>query len=232
MRPQVKNWLQVAQEMYLPLEKATVVRAALRPVAKHWLELGRHSPARDFHQAMAPVALPLQAKVVRGALHPVALEHLLPLEKHSPARDFHQAILPERVALPRVPPRQARLYRCSPNQVRALFSQLALAGRKCNRAARYADHPTLDAGLELPIAEDQHQKRRNRREFVGCGSKNIRSRRERVCRARPFQILASDKCRCPLRRFAVRDAQSANPECKRARARKRRASPGVRERVE
>jgi hypothetical protein len=67
MRPQVKNWLQVAQEMYLPLEKATVVRAALRPVAKHWLELGRHSPARDFHQAMAPVALPLHAGGVAPA---------------------------------------------------------------------------------------------------------------------------------------------------------------------
>ena len=212
----------------------------LRPAANHCLGLARHSPAQDFHQAiLAPVALPLQATVGQAALHPVAPERLRPrakhcpgLARHSPAQGFHQEILPEQVALERLPPRQARLYQYSPNQVRASFFRSTPVDRRCNRAAHYADHPTLDAGLEPPIAEDRHRKRRNRREFVGCGSKNNRSPRKRVCRARPFQILASDKCRCPLRRFAVRDVQSANPECKRARARKRRASPGVRERVE
>ena len=202
-----------------------------------------HSPPRDSRQAIPPeqIALatrPLQATVAWAALCQVVREHLrvpkhcLALARHSLARDFHQAILPEQVALARLPPRQARLYQYSPNQVRASFFRSTPVDRRCNRAAHYADHPTLDAGLERPIVEDPHQRRRNRREPVGCGSKNNRSRHKSVCLARPFQISASDKCRCPLRRFAVRDAQSANPECKRARARKRRASPAVRERVE
>lgn len=178
-----------------------------------------------------------QATIARAALRPVAREHLrvpkhcLALARHSLARDFPQAILPEQVALARLPPRQARLYQYSPSQVRASFFRSTPVDRRCNRAAHCDGRPTLDVGLELPIAEDRHRRRRNRRELVGCGSKNNRSLRKRVCRARPFQILASDKCRCPLRRFAVRDVQSANPECKRARARKRRASRGVRQRV-
>ena len=220
------------------------VREHLQPVVKHSLGVTTHSPARDFHQAIPPeqIALatrPLQATVAWAALRPAVREHLQPVVKHSlgvtthsPARDFHQAILPEQVALARLLPRQAQPYQCSPSQVRASLFRSLPGGRKCNRAARYADHPTLDAGLELPSAEDRHPQRRNRREFVGCDSKNNRLRRKRVCRARPFQILASDKCRCPLRRFAVRDVQSANPECKRAQARKKQASPGARERVE
>lgn len=181
---------------------------------------------------------PPQATVALAALRPVALErlraaakHCLALARHSLARDFHQAILPEQVAPARLPPRQARLYQYSPSQVRASFFRSRPVDRRCNRAAHCDGRPTLDVGLELPIAEDRHRRRRNRRELVGCGSKNNRSLRKRVCRARPFQILASDKCRCPLRRFAVRDVQSANPECKRAPARKRRASRGVRQRV-
>ncbi|MGB8804971.1 MAG: hypothetical protein WCC93_08600, partial [Chthoniobacterales bacterium] len=56
VRPQVKNWLQVARATQQP--QATVVRAALRPVApehllaaaKHCLALARRSPAQDFPQ--------------------------------------------------------------------------------------------------------------------------------------------------------------------------------------
>ena len=187
---------------------------------------------------MPPVA-PVRAMLVRGPLRPVVPEHLraaakhcLELTRHSLARDFPQAIRRERVAPTRLPLQQARPYRCSPSQVRVSFFRLTPVGRKCNPAAHCADRPTLDAGSELPSAEGRHQKRRNRGELVGCGSKNNRLRRKPVCRARPFQILASDKCRCLLRRFAVRDVQSVNPEYKRARAKKRRASPGVRERGE
>ena len=202
-----------------------VAREHLRPAAKHYLGLAPHSLVRDFHQAIRP------EQVAREDLQRAGKDSL-GLARHSLGRNSPQAILPERVAAARLPPRQARLYRCSPSRVRASLSRSKPVGRKCSRAARYADHPTLDAGLELPIAEDRHRQRRNRREFVGCGSKNNRSRRKRVCRARPFQILASGKCRYPLRRFAVRDVQSVNRECRRARARKKRASPGARERVE
>jgi hypothetical protein len=165
----VKDWLQVPMAMRWS-SQATAVQAALRPVAqehlrlaaKHCLALARHSPARGFHPAIRP------GQVAR--LH----SRLTGEDSLGPVRDSHQAILRERVASVRLPARQARLYRCSPGRVRASFFRLAPVGRKCNRAARYADPPTLDAGLELPIAEDRHQKRRNRREFVGCGSKNNR----------------------------------------------------------
>jgi hypothetical protein len=236
MRPQVTNSLQVAAATQLP--QATVAGAALYPVApkhlraaaKHCLELARHSLEQDFLQATLPeqaLLRPVAPKHLRAAA-----KHCFELARHSLEQDFLQATLPEQAALARVPLLQGRLYRCLPSQVRASFFRLAPVGRKCNPAVRYADRPTLDAGLELPIAEDRYQKRRNRGELVGCGSKNNRSRHKSVCLARPFQISASDKCRCPLRRFAVRDVQSANPECKRGRARKRRASPAVRERVE
>jgi hypothetical protein len=108
-----------------------VLREHLRPAAKDSLGLARHSLARDFHQAIPPeqVALatrPLQARVARAALRPVVREHLrlaakhcLGLARHSAARAFHQAILPEQAGLARLPPRQARPYRCSPSQVQA-----------------------------------------------------------------------------------------------------------------
>ena len=200
-----------------------------------------YSSPLDFHRAILRELIAMATWLLQAvaALRPLALgrlqvaaKHYLGLARHSPAREFHQAIPPEQVARARVPPGQARLYRCSPSQVRASFFRSMPVGRRCNPAAHCDDRPTLDAGLELPIAEDRYRQRHNRREPVGCGSKNTRSRRKHVCRARPFQILASDKCRCPLRHFAVRDAQSANPEYKRARARKRRASPGFRERAE
>src|SRR5437868_11273787 len=148
---------------------------------------------RDFHQATIPpeqVALatrPLQATVVWAALRPAVREHLQPVVKHSlgvtthsPARDFHQAILPEQVALARLLPRQAQPYQCSPSQVRASLFRSSPGGRKCNHAARYADHHTFEAGLEMPSAEDRHKQPCNKREYNGCDSKNNSLRRKRV----------------------------------------------------
>ena len=83
MRPQVKNWLQVAQEMhYLPLEKASGCAGGFGTVAQLSGWSWEASAGADFHQAMAPVALPCRRRLCGGLGNPVALEHLLPLEKH------------------------------------------------------------------------------------------------------------------------------------------------------
>ena len=72
------------------------------------------------------------------------------------------------------------------------FSRETPAARKCNRAAR------CDA---LPIFA-RYRPPRNRRALAGCDNKCSRSQRKRARRARPFPIVALDKCPCPPRRTA------------------------------
>src|SRR5436305_14812970 len=136
------------------------------------------------------------------------------------------------VAVVQLLPQPERLCRCWPNQGPFAFYRATPADRKCNRAARCGGHPILQSDWTRRLAGDRRRKRRNRRGPVRCDNRSNRSRCKRDGHARPFPISASDKCRSLLRRFADRDDQSANRECKRAQARKRQGSLGFRERVE
>src|SRR5438874_4227485 len=207
-----------------------VARQAWRFVERLPAEV-EHWPRTTMRQVQA------ESTVARQAWRFVARRRSRAQARHWPRAATHQA---ERdspgsldlVALARLLPRPERLFRCWPNQDPFAFYPATPADRKCNRAGRCGGHPILRADLERRREADRYRKRRNRRGPVRCDNRSNRSRRKCAGHAQPFQISASDKYRCLLRRFADRDDQSANRECKRAQARKRQASREFREREE
>jgi hypothetical protein len=87
---------------------------------------------------------------------------------------------------------QARARRCLRCPGPFAFSQVALAARRCNRAARCGGYPIFV----------RYRPPRNRRVLAGCDSKCSRSQHKPVRRGRTFPIAAADKCRCLPHRTA------------------------------
>jgi hypothetical protein len=87
---------------------------------------------------------------------------------------------------------QARARRCLRVPGPFAFSQVALAARRCNRAAHCGDYPIFARYLPPRI----------RGALAGCDSKCSRSQRKPVRRGRTFPIAAADKYRCLPHRTA------------------------------
>src|SRR5438477_2829416 len=203
-------------------------------VARNWRFVERLRAKLRHSRPAAVRLLQSEERVARPAWRFVARRRLQAAVKHwlRAATHWAQPNSLDLVVLAWLLPRPGQLFRCWPNQGPFAFYRATPADRKCNRAARCGDHPILRADLEPRLARDRYRQRRNRRGPVRCDNRSSRPRRKCDGHARPFPISASDKCRSLLRRFADRDDQSANRECKRAQARKRQGSPGFRERVE
>ena len=196
----------------------------LRAEVTHWPRAARPRVKKQqpfalaMPQAQAERVIARQAsRFVAPRCWPVEVRRWPQAATHSAEQDSMGLAVPARLL-----PRPGRACQYSPDQDPDAFYPAMRADRKCNRAARCGDRPI----------SDRCRKRRNRRGPVRYGNRNNHSRCRCAGHAQPFQISASDKCRCLLRRFADRDYQSANRGCKRAQARKRQGSPGFREREE
>src|SRR5438309_2918965 len=200
----------------------------LRVAVRHWLRptmlvQAERVVARQAWRLVAPRRL--RAELKRW---PQEVAHWA--ERDSPQENSLDLAAQARA---RLPPPPEQLFRCWPDQGPFAFYRGTLAGRKCNHAVRCGGHPILGADWKRRrLACDRYRKRRNRRGAVRCGNRSNHSRDKCAGHARPFQISALDKCRCPLRHFVDRDGRSANRECKPAQARKRQGSRGFRERAE
>src|SRR5256714_14400947 len=105
--------------------------------------------------------------VAREAWRFAARRRFLGEVRHWPRPATHQAQVDllgslDLVVVARLLPRPERLCRCWPNQVPFAFYRATLAGRKCNRAVRSADHPILAANWERLRARARCRKRHHR----------------------------------------------------------------------
>jgi hypothetical protein len=151
----------------------------------------RRERAIDLSQANQQVAanlLPVVALLQRLVLPEswLAKAMLLPRELARPAsapratqQEMHHQLEEDSVVL------QARARRCLRGPGPFAFSQVALAARRCNRAARCADYPIFA----------RYRPPRIQRALAGCDSKCSRSQRKPVRRGRTFPIAAADKYR-------------------------------------
>src|SRR6266404_4475840 len=101
-------------------------------------------------------------------------------------REMHHQLEEDFVVL------QARARRCLRGPGPFAFSQVALAARRCNRAARCGDYPIFA----------QYRPPRIRRVLAGYDSKCSHSQRKPVRRGRTFPIAAADNDRCLPHRTA------------------------------